>query len=76
MPLEERWSARFFELNQVFTDLNIENSEFYEASDFYNLADWSSYRDFMGTELAKSIKRPTKAFFTYREFNSIAKDTE
>ena len=75
LPLEERWSARFFELNQVFTDLNIENSEFYEASDFYNLADWSSYRDFMGTELAKSIKRPTKAFFTYREFNSIAKDT-
>ena len=76
LPLEERWSARFFELKDVFTDLDLDESTIYEAPDFYNLNDWQSYRSFMNTEFCASIQRPMKAFFSYREFNSIAKDRE
>ena len=76
LPIEERWSARFFDLSQVFTKLDLNESKIYEAIDFSNICDWESYRDYMNTDLAKSIRRPSRSLFSYREFNSIAKDRE
>ena len=74
LPLEERWSARFFDLEDVFTDLDLENANIYEPDNFFNVGSWSEYRDFMKTDLAHTIKRPSKGLFSYREFNRIAKD--
>ena len=74
LPIEERWSARFFELNQVFTTLDLEESTIYNAPDFSNIGDWDSYRRFLSTDLANNIKRPTRSLFSYREFNSIGKN--
>ena len=76
LPLEERWSARFFELKDVFTNLDIEESTIYEPAEFYNLGNWDSYRQYINSNLAESISRPTRNLFSYREFNSIAKDRE
>jgi hypothetical protein len=74
IPIEERWSARFFKPSQVFTDLDLDKSTIYNASDFSNLDSWDSYREYMNTDLSKNIQRPTRKLFSYREFNSIAKD--
>jgi hypothetical protein len=75
LPIEERWSARFFDLKDVFTNLNLEDANVYEVDDFFNIGSWDQYRDFMKTDLAYTIKRPAKQLFSYREFNSVAKDT-
>ncbi len=75
LPLEERWSARFFELRQVFRDLDLENSNILPV-EFQNIGEWREYLDFMGSPVAKSITRPPKELFSYREFNSVAKDID
>ena len=75
LPIEQRWSARFFNLNQVFTELDFDNSNVYDTPEFYNVSDWRSYCSLLSSEYAKNIVRPTRELFSYREFNSIAKDT-
>ena len=64
----------------LFTDtvllLIYKKSTIYESPDFSNIGKWDSYRVYMNTDLANSIKRPVKALFSYREFNSIAKDNK
>ena len=74
LPIEERWSARNFELKDVFQDLDLENATIHEPRQFSNVSSWEQYRDFMKTELAHTIKRPTKDLFKYSEFNRIATD--
>jgi hypothetical protein len=76
IPLEERWSARFFEPKDVF--VGDDRSQWYEhkADEFYNLNDWDAYREYMLSDLARDTQRPTKELFAYREFNRIAKDRD
>jgi hypothetical protein len=75
LPIERRWSARFFELKDVFYGVN-GDANYYEADNFYNLNGWQQYRDYMCSGLAKSIKRPSRELFAYREFNKIATDRD
>ena len=76
LPLQERWSARFFQPKDVFTGVSHEGSNFYDADDFYNVGDWESYREYMKSDLAANIKRPSKELFSYREFNRIGIDRD
>ena len=76
LPLEERWSARFFELSDVFTGIDIEQEASYETDSFYNLDTWESYRTYMASPLCRDTQRPTKELFAYREFNRIATDVD
>ncbi len=73
LPLEERWSARFFELNQVFCDLDLEDSNLLEV-EYANIGNWTEYRSFMASEVSQDIERPPKELYSYREFNPVAKD--
>ena len=76
LPLEERWSARYFDLKDVFNNLDLESATICEVDQFSNIDSWDNYRNFMKTDLAHSIVRPTMNLFKYSEFNSIAVDTE
>ena len=76
LPLEERWSARFFDLKDVFYGVDISDSYFYETQSFYNLSNWEDYRNYMTSDLARDTQRPTKELFAYREFNRIAQDLD
>jgi hypothetical protein len=76
LPIEERWSARYFDLKDVFKDLDLDNATIHEPDDFSNISSWAEYRDFMKTDLAHSIVRPTKNLFKYSEFNRVAIDVE
>ena len=76
LPLEERWSARFFEPKDVFHGANNDGANFYDAKDFHNINSWDNYREYMKSNLAAEIKRPSKELFAYREFNRIATDRD
>jgi len=76
LPIEERWSARFFQLKDVFTDLDLDKATLLEPEQFNNLNSWDLYREYMCTDLAKDTTRPSRNLFSYREFNSVARDRE
>ncbi len=76
LPLEERWSARFFEPKDVFVGVDIANGYQHEVDQFYNLDDWDAYREYMMSDLARDTQRPTKELFAYREFNRIGQDRD
>ncbi len=44
--------------------------------DFHNINSWDNYREYMKSNLAAEIKRPSKELFAYREFNRIATDRD
>ena len=76
LPIEERWSARFFELKQVFTDLDLENATVFEPSWYCDLGSWADYKQFLASEESALIKRPWERILKYREFNPIGVDRE
>ena len=76
LPVEERWSARFFEQKDVFVGVDVSQSNIHTTESFYNLNTWESYRTYMSSEAAEQTQRPTRELFSYREFNSFAKDRD
>jgi hypothetical protein len=54
LPLEERYSARFFELKDVFIDFNQEETNKFQPTSFHNVDSWDSYREFMKSDLGRS----------------------
>jgi len=75
LPIEQRWSARFFEPKDVFRGTE-GDVHCYEAEDFNNLNNWDRYKAYMKSDLANKIKRPSRELFSYREFNRIATDRD
>jgi len=76
LPLEERWSARFFELKDVFCGVDMSEANSLELRTFYNIGSWKEYLQFMASDYVKTIVRPKKNFFSYKEFNPIAQDLD
>lgn len=76
LPLEERYSARFFELKDVFIDFNQEETNKFQPTSFHNVDSWDSYREFIKSDLATQITRPPADLMNYREFNRIGVDVK
>jgi len=76
LPIEERWSARFFELKDVFFGARTNDDSVLEIEQFYDIDNWDNYRKFLSSPLGNSIKRPSRELFSYREFNRIATDRD
>lgn len=74
LPLEERYSARFFNLAQVFEPLETENSYLTEIPWYYKIDNWENYCEFLASENSKDIKRPPKSILSYHEFNKIGQE--
>ena len=72
LPLEERWSARFFEPKDVFNDLDLEESNLLITNNFYNISNWEEYRNYMNSEYSKVIEKPPADLFSYKEFHGVA----
>jgi len=72
LPLEERWSARFFEPKDVFTDLNFSESNLLITNNFYNIASWEEYHNYMNSDYSKQVIKPPKDLLSYKEFNGVA----
>jgi len=74
LPLAERYSARWFGLEDVFIDLDIEETNSLELDEFYDLSSWDNYRNYLSSELSSRIIRPPEWLMKQKEFGSIALD--
>ena len=72
LPIEERWSARFFELKDVFTDLDLDESNLLHVENYYNISSWEEYHNYMKSDFSKNIIKPPEEMFSYKEFNRVA----
>ena len=75
MPIEEQWSARFFDLKDVFKDLDLDDATLLNI-EFYNVGCWEEYLEFAASDYAKLVQVPPKDLFSYKEFNPVAKDID
>jgi hypothetical protein len=58
LPLEDRWSARSFSLQQILNPLNSKAPELAEISWYYDISTWAGYTSYLGSE--KIIETPKK----------------
>ena len=72
LPLEERWSARFFEPKDVFNDLDLEEATLLHVQRFFNIVSWRDYLDYMSSNYSREIDTPPKDLFSYKEFNRVS----
>ena len=72
LPLEERWSARFFEPKDVFTELDISDSNLLITENFHNISSWEEYRAYMNSSYSNEIQKPPEDLFSYKEFHGVA----
>ena len=49
-PLNERWSARFFDLPTVFQKLSLTKALTHEIDWFYDITSWDQYRSYMASD--------------------------
>jgi len=63
LPIEERWSARQFDLSDVLEKVNENNSYKVELDWFYDISNWGGYRNFLASNNVVEIpeKGLTKA---------------
>lgn len=74
LPVEERWSARFFEIEQVFAPFSTDQAHEIPVETFYNIGSWQEYKLFMSQNLEREIKRPTKTILLNRTYKPIGKN--
>ena len=76
LPLDQRYSARFFHIDEVFEVDDIAESNVLEVTKFKNVSSWQEYREYLASDLSEAIKRPWSGIMKYRESNPIGVDVE
>ena len=76
LPPEKKWSARWFKLDRIFRNVNIEESVVYEVPWYYGIDNWEGYCEFISSEHRQLVTRPRKEEMAYHEWNPIAVDAE
>jgi hypothetical protein len=76
LPLEERYSARWFDLEDVFINLDVEENNSLEIKEFYDLSSWSKYKNYLSSPFSENVKRPPERLIKFSEFGSIALDRQ
>ena len=74
LSIEERYSARFFTLKDVFEDLDVDKADNVVVPWYYNNDSWEKYCDFLSSEEKNEVKNPGKYILGTREWNSIGTD--
>ena len=74
LPIEERWSARFFEPKDVFQNLDLDSAVLLKTESFHNITTWDEYLAYMKSDYALEIVKPPSDMFSYKEFNPVAVD--
>lgn len=74
LPVEERYSARYFDLDTVFGCAKIEDVHTQDIEWYYDISSWQGYCDFLASEEKKEISKPYA--MKYHEWNSIGEDNE
>ena len=59
LPLEERWSARYFDFKDVFGEISETKANKVDLDWYYNISSWGGYRNFLASNF--SIETPIEA---------------
>ena len=76
LPVEKRWSARYFSLDKVLKPVILEEANVKRLKWFYDLSSWESYTNFFISKESKTIKRPYKGLIKYHEWSGIGVDND
>lgn len=72
----ERWSARWFGVDKVFSPLNLEDAYELKVNDFFNIRSWEEYTTFIARSRSMTIQKPTKSILTGTTYNKVAEDED
>jgi len=73
LSIKERFSYRFFTLEQVFDTLSLADAAMIEVSDYFKIDSWDSYCDFL-SEKGHEVRRPSHHILKYKEWNGVGVD--
>jgi len=73
IPVEERWSARFFQLDKVFKYVKMKDTKV-ELVWYYKIDSWEELRKYLSSD--KNLDRPPGDVLGYHEWNIIGEDNE
>jgi len=76
LPIEERWSARSFELDKIFKPVNMKDANMLELPWYHNISSWENLCNFLGSVDHKKLDRPSTKVLGYHEWNPIGVDNE
>jgi hypothetical protein len=76
LPLQERWSARYFSLDKVFKSAKVERAVNIELPWYRRVDNWEKFCDYAGSGDSKKLLRPNKCILSFREWNPIGIDNE
>ena len=74
IPIEERWSARFFELDKIFTCVKMEDAQILSVPWYHNISSWDGLKKYLGSE--NKLDRTPNNMLGYHEWNPIGVDNE
>ena len=73
LPLEERFSYRFFDLEDVFSSLRTDNAHKIIVEKYYNIDNWCGYCHYIAIE-GSNAQRPPKYILNHKEWNGFGID--
>jgi len=76
LPIEERWSARHFSLDNIFESVIIEETNKVDLPFYYSIDSWEGYCEFISSAERPALQRPYEKILKYNEFNPIGEDFE
>ena len=74
LPIEERWSARKFEIATVFSKVNEDNCKTHELDWFWDTGNWDGYREYMASE--NFIQKPSNNLTIARKHTILCNSQE
>ena len=74
LPIEERWSARFFGIKDIFQSVNVEGASTLNVPWYYNIDSWRGLCTFLGSIEQKELDKPFN--IGYHEWSPIGVDNE
>jgi hypothetical protein len=73
IPVEERWSARFFELDKTFECVKMGDTML-ELPWYYNIGSWEGLKTFLGSD--NYLDKPEGDVLGYHEWNGIGEEID
>ena len=69
LPVDQRWSARYFDLEKVFAPVDDANANILNVSWYYPIDSWDGLCQYLASEEKEGIKKPPETILKYRETN-------
>ena len=74
LPLEERWSARKFEIKTVFSQVNEKDSAHHDLEWFWDAGSWDGYRQYLSSE--NFIQKPSDSLTSPHKHSILCNSQE